>query len=222
MKKTAASLLSLCCAAALAAPAPEAAVKLYLAQETAGLAGRVEISLGTLDARTRPAPCARVEPFLPAGARLWGRTAVGLRCAQGPAWSAWLPVEIRVFAPAWIATRHLSAGQALREGDARLEEVDLTRHPRGLLQEHEPSADQVLAGAVAPGQALRHDHFRPAMAVAAGDLVRVVYSGAGFTVSAEGRALSAAALGQPVRVRTESGRVLSGTARGPRLVELRP
>ena len=44
---------------------------------------RMEVSVGALDERLRLAPCARVEPYLPAGARLWGRTRLGLRRRDG-------------------------------------------------------------------------------------------------------------------------------------------
>jgi flagella basal body P-ring formation protein FlgA len=42
----------------------------------------------------------------------------------------------------------------------------------------------------------------------------------GFVIQSEGQALAAAGDGQSVRVRTESGRILSGTLRG-RTVEVR-
>ena len=57
-------------------------------QAGAGLAPgalRVEIEPGRLDPRLRLAPCERIEPYLPPGARAWGRSRVGLRCVQGPA-----------------------------------------------------------------------------------------------------------------------------------------
>ena len=44
---------------------------------------RVEIEPGRLDPRLRLAPCERIEPYLPPGARAWGRSRVGLRCVQG-------------------------------------------------------------------------------------------------------------------------------------------
>ena len=44
---------------------------------------RMQVSVGQLDARLRLTPCARVEPYLPPGARLWGRTRLGLRCLEG-------------------------------------------------------------------------------------------------------------------------------------------
>jgi flagella basal body P-ring formation protein FlgA len=57
---------------------------------------RVEIEPGRLDPRLRLAPCERIEAFLPPGARAWGRTRVGLRCAQGPTpWNVYLPVTLK-------------------------------------------------------------------------------------------------------------------------------
>src|SRR5574344_1861168 len=64
---------------------------------------RMEVQVGQLDPRLRLAPCARVEPFLPAGTRLWGRTRLGLRCVQGAVqWTVFLPITIQAWGPAWV------------------------------------------------------------------------------------------------------------------------
>jgi len=49
----------------------------------------------------------------------------------------------------------------------------------------------------------------------------VVYSGQGFNISTNGRALGSAADGQSVRVQTDAGRIVQGTARPGRIVEMR-
>ncbi|MFY9317746.1 MAG: flagellar basal body P-ring formation chaperone FlgA [Burkholderiales bacterium] len=218
--------LLLCAPHALAAAPAEApaaqAVRMFLERETTGLPGRVAIELGTLDPQARPAPCARVEPFLPAGARLWGRSSLGLRCSGGAPWSAFMPVTVRVFAPALVASRSLPAGHALTEQDYRTEEIDLTEQPAGLLQAPGFAVNKVLARPLAAGQPLRREHFRSRTLVAPGDPVRLVYEGTGFSVSTDGKALGSATEGEAVRVQTESGRVVTGIARGPRRVELRP
>ncbi|MCW8181821.1 flagellar biosynthesis protein FlgA, partial [Verminephrobacter eiseniae] len=62
---------------------------------------RLQVSVGALDARLRLAPCARVEPYLPVGTQLWGRTRLGLRCVAGvSAWNVFLPIVIAAFGPA--------------------------------------------------------------------------------------------------------------------------
>jgi flagella basal body P-ring formation protein FlgA len=58
------------------------------------------------------------------------------------------------------------------------------------------------------------------MVVQAGDPVRLRIAGAGFAVSAAGQALGTAAEGQPVRVRSELGKILTGVARAGRVVEV--
>ena len=44
---------------------------------------RMQVTLGSLDSRLRLASCARVEPYVPPGTRLWGKTRLGLRCLDG-------------------------------------------------------------------------------------------------------------------------------------------
>lgn len=200
---------------------PVASLKLFVERETSGLPGRVEIVVGTLDPRTRPAPCTRVVPFVPSGTKLWGRATIGLKCEDGAPWSAYLPVQISVHAPALVAARSLSAGQALHESDFRLEEVDLTREPPGLVGDAGLIANMVLSRPLAGGQAVRREHLRARPVVVSGDPVRVVVAGAGFSVSTDAKALAAATDGETVRVQTASGRVLTGVARPGRTVEIR-
>jgi flagella basal body P-ring formation protein FlgA len=127
-----------------------------------------------------------------------------------------------VFSRALIAARGLPAGHALTEEDYRTEEIDLTQQAGGLLQEAGFAVNKVLSRPLAAGQPLRREHFRPRALVTPGDPVRLVYEGAGFSVSTEGKALGSATDGEPVRIQTESGRIVTGIARGPRRVELRP
>src|SRR5258706_2189439 len=77
-------------------------------------ATRVEVQVGALDARLRLAPCQKVEPYLPAGTRLWGKARIGLRCTQGPtAWNVFLPITVKVYARALVTTGPLSAGSVI-------------------------------------------------------------------------------------------------------------
>jgi len=50
--------------------------------------------------------------------------------------------------------------------------------------------------------------------------VRVTWRRGGVTLAMDGTALGAAAVGQRVRVRTETGRRLEGVAVGPALVQI--
>lgn len=226
-RATLAALLAFTGAAGAAPAADPAAraIELFLNAETAGLPGRVEIRLGAPDARQTAAPCTAVEPFLPAGSRLWGRTTLGLRCRDATpgavGWSALVPVEIRVYGQALVATRAIAAGEVPGEDAYALREIELTREPRGVLTDAAQINGQVAARALAAGQVLRSDLLRQRQVISAGEQVKVVASGRGFQISTQGRALNPAAAGQTVRVQSESGRMLSGTARADGSVELR-
>lgn len=225
-----AGLVLACAAVAAAAASPDpgtaaGAVELFLNAETSGLPGRVEIKVGTPDPRAQPAPCAALEPFLPAGTRLWGRSTLGLRCRDAvpgaAGWSMLLPVEIKVFGNALVTTRALAANEAVTADSYSVREVELTREPRGVLTDGAQIGDSVAARPIPAGQVLRSDTVRARQVVSAGSQVKVVASGRGFQISTQGRALNAATAGQAVRIQSETGRMLSGTALPDGTVELR-
>jgi flagellar basal body P-ring formation protein FlgA len=172
---------------------------------------RVELAVGALDPRLRLAPCERVEPYLPAGVRLWGKARIGLRCAQGPvAWNVYLPITVKVFGPALVAAAALPAGSVLAATDLTQAEVDLAEEPGMALTDTAAVVGRTLAGALRPGQSLRQSAVRPRQWFAAGETVRVVARGDGFAVASEGQALTPGIEGQNARVRTEGGRILEG------------
>jgi flagella basal body P-ring formation protein FlgA len=191
------------------------------AQALAPAGARVEVTPGALDTRLRLAPCARVEPYLPATTRVWGASRVGLRCVEGStAWNVTLPVTVKVFAPAAVAAAPLPAGTVLEAGHLRRAEVDWAAAPSPVVASAEALVGRTLAQPLPAGRPVRGANLRPRQWFAAGDTVRIVALGAGFSVSGEGQALSHGIEGQPARVRTESGRIVSGEPRGERRLEL--
>jgi flagella basal body P-ring formation protein FlgA len=176
--------------------------------------------VGDVDARLQLAPCGRTEVFLPAGARFWGRSIAGVRCLDGAHWSITLPVTVRVFGPALVAARPLSAGSPVSAEDVRTTEVEWTREAQGVVTTAAQLDQRVLARPVGIGQPIALNALRAPQAVGQGEPVRVVGRGNGFSIVADGVALASAVAGQSVRVRTESGKILTGTARPGRLVEV--
>jgi len=184
---------------------------------------RVVVQAGALDPRLRLAPCARIEPHLVPGAPPWGATRVGLRCTAGAvAWRAFLPVQVQVLAPAWTSKVALPAGAVLAAEQWAQAEVDWAAAPSPPVATPEVPAGRTLARPVNPGQALREADLLARRWFASGQVVRIVSHGPGFSVMAEGQALNPGIEGQPVRVRTEAGRILVGQAVGDAIVEVQP
>lgn len=201
-------------AAAPSAPAADDPVRAFVERQLPSGAGRVTVEVGQLDPRLQLAPCAKVEPHLLPGTRLWGRSAIGVRCVEGARWSVALPVTVTVHGPALVAAEAIAAGAQPGPGAVRLQEVELTREPGTPVTDPAQLVGRALTRAVPAGTVLRVEHLRIVPTVAAGDPVRVRLIGQGFAIQTDGQVLSAAADGQSVRVRTEAGRVLGGTLRG--------
>jgi len=182
---------------------------------------RAEVVVGQLDARLRLAPCSRVEPHLPAGTRLWGRSRIGLRCVEGPTrWNVFVPVTVKAWGPAWVLRHPVAAGATLTQEDAEMADVDWAEHPSGILANPALWVGRQAAFGLQPGQALRENMVRVSPAFAAGTQVKVRSAGAGFQVTATGEALGPGVEGQPVRVRLPGGKVVSGLVREGRMVEV--
>lgn len=220
--------LTACAGAALAQGTPDAGwiertralVSGAVVDSPAGKA-RIEVEVGALDPRLQLAPCRRVEPQLPPNARLWGRVRVGLRCVEGDRpWQVWVPVQVKVMAPALVAARALPAGATLGPDMLQPAEVDWAATAEAPFAQARLLDGRVLQRALAAGEAVRPGDLRQRQWFAAGDTVTVLARGAGFVVSGTGEAMGHGLEGRPVRVRTDSGRVLTGTAVGAHRVEV--
>ena len=184
-------------------------------------APRIEVVVGQLDARLRLAPCARIEPYLPEGTRPWGKSRIGLRCLEGTAkWNVYLPITVKAFTAGWVAAGNANAGSVIGANDLIQGEVDLAEDTSAPLLNADAAVGRLLARPLKAGQGVRQSHLKPRQWFNAGDTVTVLSTGAGFSVAGEAQALTNGIEGQPARVRTDSGRVLSGVPVGDKRLEL--
>jgi flagella basal body P-ring formation protein FlgA len=189
--------------------------------QTAKTPLRMVLVLGELDSRLRLSPCARVEPYVPVGARLWGKTRIGLRCVEGATkWNVFLPVTVHAYGPAWVVRGNLSAGTTLTEDDAMQAEVDWSASPSSVVGKASQWVGTLTAGAMTTGQVLRQASIRPAQVFQNGAQVRVLAQGPGFTISSAGQALSAGVVGQLTQVKMDNGRIIPGMVVDSRTVKL--
>lgn len=173
---------------------------------------RMEIEVGELDHRLKLAACERVEPYLPPGTQLWGKTRLGLRCAQGVSkWNVFLPITIKAFGPAWVIKGQVAAGTSLTPGDAlQVEEVDWADSRSPVVARQDDWVGQSATRQLSTGQVVRQDMLRAAQVFQSGALVRVLARGVGFEIATSGQAISGGVMGQSARVRMDNGRILSG------------
>lgn len=182
---------------------------------------RVEVVMGSLDARLKLAPCNQVEPHLPPGTRPWGRSRIGLRCVDGPTrWNVYVPVTVKAWGPGWVLKRAVAAGDTLTQEDAEIAEIDWAEQRASVLALPARWVGQLAAHPLTAGMALRENMVRAPQAFAPGAEVKVSGQGGGFSISATGQALSAGMVGETVRVKLPGGRVVSGVVRDAQTVEM--
>ena len=201
-------------AAAATIQTPESVAREFLTDTLAPLlatrGATAIVTVAPADARRAPAPCDHYTAFAPPGTRLSGKTLVGIRCADATPWQAFVSADIRVDAPSWQASRALRAGEVINDGDlvvasSPLSSVDVDAalasarggsrpaQVRGLasLDGRMPApVGRVVLRPVATGRALTAADVRDEGRINAGESVRVVYQGEGFSVTSEGRAVA--------------------------------
>ncbi len=197
------------------------AVAQQAAQALAPAGARVQVSPLAWDPRLQLAPCAQTRALMAAGQPAWGRTRVELRCTDGAStWRVFAPVQVQVWAPALVLREAMPTGARLSASHWKQQEVDWAAQPGAPLTDETALAGRSLARPLAAGEALRETQLAPWQWFSSGATVQVVAAGAGFAISADALALGHGFAGQPVRVRTEGGRVLVGRPTGAARVEV--
>ncbi|MFH5253057.1 flagellar basal body P-ring formation chaperone FlgA [Burkholderia semiarida] len=191
----------------------------FLQQQIAGLPGKTTATVTTAFPRGLAA-CTTLEPFLPTGARVWGRTTVGVRCAGERPWTVYLQAKVAVQATYYVAARQIAPGEPLSAADLVARNGDLTVLPLAVITDPAQAIGATALARISAGLPLRQDMLKSAASVSAGQTVRVVAAGPGFTISAEGSALANAAPGQSVRVRMAAGQIVTAVVKDAGTVEI--
>ena len=195
-------------------------VEQYLQMQAAGLPGDVQVSIGAVDARLNLPACLAPDVFLPNGSRLWGKTNVGVRCAAPSPWVVYVTAQVKVVADYLVSTTPLAQGQVLTLADISKVKGDLTALPSGVMTDPKQAVGRTVMMSISLGSPLRQDLLKAPQAILQGQAVRLVSTGAGFSVATEARALNNAAAGQMAQARTAGGQVVSGIARAGGIVDV--
>jgi flagellar basal body P-ring formation protein FlgA len=191
----------------------------FLQQQAAGLPGKVEITVTPVFPRGLAA-CSALDPFMPTGARLWGRMTVGVRCVGERPWTLYVQARVSINATYYQAARAIAPGEVLTNADLVARDGDITAMPQAIVTDPAQAVGAVALSRVPAGLPLRTDMLRAASSVAIGQNVHVVAGGSGFSISAEGTAMNNAAPGQQIRVKTAGGQIITGVVKDAQTVEV--
>lgn len=192
----------------------------FLKSQTSTLPGSVTINVDQVDQRLSLAACVEPQAFMPNGARLWGRTTVGVKCVAPSQWTVYLRANVQVVSDYLIAAVPLSQGQTISAADVTRVRGDMSSLPSGVITEESQAVGRVAGMSMRAGTPLRMDAIRNQRVVQQGQSVRVVSNGPGFQISTEARALTNANEGQMAQARTAAGQVVSGIAKAGGILEI--
>lgn len=192
----------------------------FLQVQSAGLPGKVTVTVGNVDARMKLAACPAPEAFLMPGSKPWGKTTVGVRCAAPSPWTVYIQANVSVLGNYIAAAAPVPQGQPIVDSQLATMQGDLTTLPASIATDKAQVLGRTSNIAISAGMPLRLDSLRIKPVVQSGQLVRLVSNGPGFKVSAEAKAVANAADGQVVQVRTAAGQHISGIARAGGMVEV--
>ena len=191
----------------------KAKVSEFLQMQTVGYPGEVNIQVGAIDPNLKLAACEDLQPFLPNGSRAWGKTSVGVQCQAPSKWTIYVQSTVKVVGNYLVAASPLAQGQVITETDVINEKGDLTHLPAGIFTDKAQALGRSVQISMTAGTVLRQEMLKVTPVVQQGQTVKVVSTGNGFSVSAEGLALSKANEGQIIQVKVASGKVVTGIAR---------
>lgn len=173
------------------------------------------VIIGSLDRRLALQRCEiPLTAFLPGGARLAGKTTVGVRCEGIKPWTVYVPATVRRQGRL-VVTRHpLRRGHILGPEDIEHQVREISGMPRGYLDNAEKIIGMEITRSTSAGTPLTLNMVATPDVVKKGQRVTVYSGGKGLQVSSVGTALANGARGARIRVKNaHSKRIIEGTVR---------
>ncbi|MFP9229716.1 flagellar basal body P-ring formation chaperone FlgA [Pectobacterium cacticida] len=152
--------------------------------------------------------CDAPQISLPSNTKLWGNVSVSVRCGQE---RRFIQTEVQVTGDYVTSSRPIVRGTALTVVDITLTKGRLDLLPPRPILTLKDAQGAILLRDLTPGQIITASMIRRPWAVKAGQSVRIIAQGEGFTINSDGKAMNNAAIGQSVRVRMTTGQIISGT-----------
>jgi len=180
------------------------------------LSRRVEIQLGTLDARLQIPVCEQpLQAQINQNQRPIGRVNVKVDCAGSAPWTRYVPVTVRVFEHVLTSARPLARGEVLSQNDVLMTEIDVSTLRSTYLHSAEEAVGMELKRSVQANVPLAREALAAPILVKRGDTVMITARAGSIEIRQQGVALQNGELGKQITVRnTNSDNVVQATVTG--------
>lgn len=181
-----------------------------------------QLVVGKLDSRLRLQKCNSTLNVFSNNTTAWmGKKTVGVKCDSPAAWTVYVPVQIKIFKPVYVAVRSLEANTIIAQQDLKLQQWDVGSLRQGYVKDSKQIIGQQLKYSLAMGTVIKSTHLRPQKVMLRGEFITLVAVAGTMEVRMNGTALSDATLGQRIKVKnTSSKRIVEGIVDAPGIVKV--
>ncbi len=181
-----------------------------------------QITMDSLDQRLRLQACdVALDVFSTKSIVGLGNQTIGVKCNSPVAWTVYVPVKVKVIKSVVVAARPLSANQLIKQGDVKLQQLDIGTLQHGYLNNPKLVIGQQLKYPISMGSVIKPNSVQAQNIVHRGQQIMLVAMAGQMEVRMSGTAMADAALGQRVKVKNStSNRVVEGVANAPGIVNV--
>lgn len=140
--------------------------------------------------------------------RLTGNKSIIAQCGNK---RKFIQISVQAQGTWWTARHGIKPGSVIDANDIEPRSGSLDRLPAGLIFDRESIVGQTATRTINKGQPVVENQLRKGWSVVSGQEVDVLATGEGFQIRIKAKALDSAAAGQPVRLSTRSGQIVTGT-----------
>ena len=177
------------------------------------------VELKTPSLSKKKITCSDPQVFLPQGAKLRGRTVVGINCSDEKK-PSYATIDIKINRIVLVPTHRLDDHYQIRREDLIEKKVDVSNFQYELLTDYSQIVGKSTKRPMMSGLPIKIGDLQSNDAVTPGEIVNVLYVGQGFKVTTQGKVINAGDLGQNVQVRIVSGQVVNGIVKAQKIVEI--
>ena len=190
----------------------EAAEQFLSSQNSLKQYSKKTIKIGHIDPRLSLAKCQEsLDTYLAPGAKVIGKTTVGVRCNAPKPWALYVPVTVNVYQHIYQTATHLPKGHVIGEADIESVEHDLSQLHRGYFTDKSKIIGQQTRRHLNQSKVLTPSSIKPALLVKRGERVALQAKSKAYTVKMNGTAMMDGAKGEKIRVKNlSSERIIEG------------
>ena len=172
-----------------------------------------DIQVGHLDPRLSLTQCSEpLKTYLVPGARILGKTTVGVRCQSPKPWALYVPAQVNLYQEVYQTADNLAKGHIIRESDISLIKQNISRLNRGYFTEKQQLVGKQTKRRLTLGKIINPYQVKAPLLIKRGEQVELIAKTGLYAVRMSGKAMMDGARGDRIRVKNlSSQRIIEGT-----------